>query len=300
MKRVMLFIAINLLVVVTISLVINLLGVRPYITSSGMDYYSLLVFCGLFGFGGALISLQLSRWMAKQAMGVVLVDPKHPASEAERMLVDKVQSLCLRAGLSTLPEIGFYESPEVNAFATGPSRNRALLAVSTGLFERMDERALEGVLGHEVSHIANGDMVTMTLIQGVVNTFVMFFARVAVFAIDHFLRDRNERGEGLGFFAHMIVISILETLLMLLAAPIIYYFSRSREYRADSGSAAIAGRETMIHALRALKSCTELVDNRQTSLATLKINGHTKGLISMLFSSHPPIDARIDALRLMQ
>lgn len=297
MKRVMLFFAVNLLVILTISIVMNLLGIRPYLTAQGIDYHSLLIFCALFGFGGSLISLQLSRWSAKRAMGVVLVNPDRPEGEQAAWLVDRVHALCSRAGLSTLPEIGVYHSPEVNAFATGPSKKRALLAVSTGLLERMDDDALEGVLGHEIAHIANGDMVTMTLIQGVVNTFVMFFARVAVFALDHFLRSRDREGGGLGFWGHIVAVIVLETLFMFLASPVIFYFSRIREYRADRSCAQIAGREKMIHALEGLRSCANLVDNRQASLATLKINGRARGILSLLFSSHPRLEDRIRALR---
>lgn len=298
MKRVFLFLAVNFLVVVTISLAINLLGLKPWLTASGLNYMSLLVFCALFGFGGSFISLQLSRWMAKTAMGVHLIDPKRPGGEAEAFLVEKVRALSTQAGIEVLPEIGIYDSPEVNAFATGPSKNRALVAVSTGLLDRMDSTAVEGVLGHEISHVANGDMVTMTLIQGVVNTFVMFVARVAAFMIDNFLRSRDDEGRGgLGYFAHMMVVMLLETVLMLLASPLIYWFSRRREFRADAGSARIAGRQTMIHALESLLRSKDRVDGRHASLATLKINGKARGLIAYLYASHPPLEASIEALR---
>ena len=299
MKRIMLFIMVNMLVVVTVSFLINLLGLAPYMTARGINYRSLLIFCSLFGFAGSFISLQLSRWTAKRAMGVELIDPKNPANSLERQLVETVTSLCQRAGLSTLPEIGIYSSPEVNAFATGPSKSRALLAISSGLLGQMDTRAVEGVIGHEVAHIVNGDMVTMTLIQGVVNTFVMFFARVIVFAIDNAMRgkDNERRGGGLGYFAHYLLISALESVLFLLASPIIYYFSRTREYRADAGSAQMSGRETMIYALESLKRSTQVEDKRAPALSTFKINGHGHGLLSLLYASHPPIDKRIEALR---
>lgn len=300
MKRIFIYLAVNFLVVISISIIINLLGIRPYLGARGVDYQALLVFCAIWGFAGSFISLQLSRWSAKRAMGVELIDPRSPAGPVESRLVETVTRLCQRAGLDTLPEIGIYPSNEVNAFATGPSKNRSLLAVSSGLLNSMDATAVEGVLGHEIAHINNGDMVTMTLIQGVVNTFVMFFSRIAVIAIENMMRrDSDDRhGEGLGYFAHMILVSLFETVFMFLSAPLIYYFSRVREYRADKGSAEITGRETMIHALESLQKCAGLVDNRsQPALAVMKINGQASGLLSMLFSSHPPIDARIAALR---
>lgn len=299
MKRIFLFVAVNILVVLTISFLINLLGVRPYLSARGIDYQALLIFCSLFGFAGSFISLQLSRWTAKRAMGVELIDPDRPGGQQEERLVSLMRSLCQRAGLSPLPEIGIYQSPELNAFATGPSRSRSLMAVSSGLLQRMDSRAVEGVLGHEISHIVNGDMVTMTLVQGVVNTFVMFIARVAAFAVDNAMRSRDDerRGGGLGYFAHYILVSVLESVLMLLASPLVYYFSRSREYRADAGSAALAGRETMIHALESLRDGPRLRDDRGPAFAAFKIDGHGHGLAQLLFASHPSLEARIEALR---
>lgn len=296
MKRIALYIAVNILVVVTISLFINILGIKPYLHARRIDYQSLLLFCAVWGFAGSFISLQLSRWMAKMSMGIHLIDPRQPGGQAEQKIVDTVTQLCSAAGLSTLPEIGIYESPEVNAFATGPSRSRSLLAVSTGLLNRMDSTSLRGVLGHEIAHIANGDMVTMTLLQGVVNTFVMFASRVAVFALDNLMRRNDDDGPGLGYFAQMILITVLETVLMLLSAPLIYYFSRIREFRADRDSARLAGRETMIRALKSLQGCEDRVDNRQAALAAFKINGRGSGLLARLFSSHPPLEARIQAL----
>ncbi|MFH1726213.1 MAG: protease HtpX [Elusimicrobiota bacterium] len=296
MRRVFFYLAVNIVVVLTISILLNLLGIRPYLSARGINYEGLLIFCAAFGFLGSFISLQISRWTAKRAMGVALIDPDRPRSEAESFLAEKVRSLCARAGLKTLPEIGVYPNAEVNAFATGPSKERSLLAVSVGLLERMDDEAVEGVLGHEVAHIANGDMVTMALIQGVVNTFVMFFARVIAFAIDNFLRSDDEGG-GLGYFAYFIVVMLLENVLFLLALPLIYFFSRWREYRADAGSARLTSRETMVHALESLKGHARLVDNRHASVAMFKIHGGDRGLVALLYSSHPPLDARIRALR---
>lgn len=296
-KRIFLFVLVNLLVILTISTIIHVLGIKPYLSSRGMDYQSLLIFCALFGFGGAFISLQLSRFMAKHAMGVVVIDPAAARGGTEARLVESVSRICQRAGLQTLPEIGIYPSPEVNAFATGPSRSRSLLAVSTGLLERMDDTAVEGVLGHEVSHIVNGDMVTMTLLQGVANTFVMFASRALVFAIDNFMRSRDDNGRGLGYFAQYMLIMLLESVLMILATIVVYTYSRRREFAADQGSAELTGRETMIHALESLAGNSKRVDHSQPQLAAFKIHGGSRGLVSLLFSSHPPIEARIAALR---
>ncbi len=299
MKRFLLFLATNILVVVAISLIINILGLKPYLSNQGINYQSLLIFCALFGFAGSFISLQLSRWTAKRGMGVQLIDPQNPGGAFEAGLVARVQRLCQQAGLDTLPEIGIYPSQEVNAFATGPSKSRALLAISSGLLNRMDDRAIDGVLGHEISHIVNGDMVTMTLLQGIVNTFVMFLARIAVFAIDNAMRNRDDerRGGGLGYFAQYMLISVLESVLMLLASPLVYWFSRHREYRADAGSARMTGRETMIHALESLRSGPRIQDDRAPAVSAFKIDGRGHGLAQLLFSTHPPLEARIEALK---
>lgn len=297
MKRVLLFVGVNLLVILTLSLVVNVLGLNPRLHAYGYDLRSLLAFCAVFGFGGALISLAISRWTAKFALGVELVDPANPGGEAEACLVEKVRILSSRAGIATLPEIGIYPSPEVNAFATGPTKNRALVAVSTGLLQRMDDAAVEGVLAHELSHVANGDMVTMTLLQGVANTFVMFFARVAAFAIDQALRGRDGRKGGLGPFAYYLLVMALEVVFMVLASIVVHGFSRWREYRADAGGADLAGREKMIHALETLKRHSELVDDRHAALATMKISSRGGGLLARLFSTHPQLEARIAALK---
>lgn len=303
MKRIFLFFLTNVLVVLAVSLIVNALGLRPYLSAQGIDYGSLLIFCFLLGFGGALVSLAMSRWTAKWSMRVSVIDPARPGSEAERRLVARITDLCRRAGLDTLPEIAIYESPEVNAFATGPSRRRSLLAISTGLLNAMDSKAVDGVIGHEITHIVNGDMVTMTLLQGLVNTFVIFVSQILLIAIESATSGRDENGRrrgGLGFFAQMILIQVLESVLFLLASPIIYWYSRRREYRADWGSADLTGRETMIHALEQLKAATQVVDNRAPSLSTFKINGRGRGLAQLLFASHPPIDARIEALKQRQ
>jgi heat shock protein HtpX len=298
MKRILLFLATNFLVVLTVSFIVNALGLQPALSARGIDYRSLLIFCAVWGFAGSFISLQLSRWMAKMSMGVQLIDPANPPDQESARIVGVVRDVCRRAGLETLPEIGIYNSPEVNAFATGPSRSRSLLAISTGLLNSMDSKAVEGVIGHEVTHIVNGDMVTMTLLQGVANTFVMFFARLIAFFIDNAMRSRdNERGGGLGYFGRYLVIMVLESVLMLLSSVVVYWFSRRREYAADMGSARMLGRETMIHALEQLGAATGQTDDRAPALSTFKINGHGRGLAALLFSSHPPIPQRIEALR---
>ncbi len=291
-KRVVLFITVNILVVLTISITLNLLGVRPYLDARGINYQALLAFCAIWGMGGAFISLALSRIMAKRMMGVRVIDPSSP-DPAARELVNTVHTLARAAGLEKMPEVGVYDSPEVNAFATGPSRNRALVAVSTGLLRRMNREELEGVLGHEISHVANGDMVTMTLVQGVINVFVMFFARVIAFAVVQFLRRDDDRG---GSYALQFLITfVLEILLSLLGAMVVAAFSRWREFRADAGGARVAGRSSMISALKALQRTHELVDTQHQALATLKIAGKRSGL-AMLFATHPPLAARIARL----
>lgn len=301
MKRVLLFVVTNILVIVVVDLIISLFGLKPYLNQNGIDYQALLIFCAIFGFAGSFISLQLSRWTAKRGMGVQVIDPNNPGGDFEARLVARVQRLCQQAGLDTLPEIGVYPSQEVNAFATGPSKSRSLLAISSGLLNRMDDRAIDGVLGHEISHIVNGDMVTMTLLQGVVNTFVMFVSRIAVFAIDQAMRNRSEEegrgGGGLGFFMQWILISALESILMLLASPVIYAFSRHREYKADAGSARMTGRETMIHALESLREGPRIQDDRAPAVSAFKIDGRGHGLMQLLYSTHPPLEARIEALK---
>ena len=294
-KRIFLFVIVNILVVTTISLMLNLLGIRPYLTRSGIDYQALLAMCSVVGFTGAFISLAISRIMAKMMMGVQVIDPATARGE-QKELVTLIHRLSQRAGLTTMPEVGIYNSPEVNAFATGPSKSRALVAVSTGLLNSMNPQAVEGVLGHEVAHIANGDMVTMTLVQGIVNTFVMFFARIAAWMLSSYLegnRDREEsRSVGMSYY---ICSYVFEILFSLLGMSVVCYFSRRREFRADAGSAQFAGREKMISALQALKSQYERIDTSHPSVATLKISGR-KGIWALL-STHPSLDDRIAALK---
>ena len=297
-KRVFLFLVVNVLVVATISVVLSLLGVRPYLNAYGLDLKALAVFCLVWGFGGAFISLALSRVMAKWGMGVRLIAPGTPDPGAQE-LVSTVHRLAQAAGLRTMPQVGVYESDEVNAFATGPTRNRALVAVSTGLLQRMRRDEVEGVLGHEIAHVANGDMVTMTLIQGVVNAFTMFLARVLAFFVAQLFRRDEEEG-GVSHLVYFLATLVFDVLFSILGSFVVAWFSRLREFRADAGGARIAGRERMIEALEALRRTYGVVDpsERNAAVQTLKISGHPKGLMRLL-STHPPLETRIARLRML-
>ncbi len=295
-KRIFLFLAVNILVVLTISISLQVLGIRPYLDSNGIDYTSLLAFCAVAGFAGALISLALSRIMAKMMMGVRVIDPSRPGSPQEKELLTTVHRLAQKAGLPAMPEVGIYQSPEVNAFATGPTRSRSLVAVSTGLLERMDSAAVEGVLGHEIAHVSNGDMVTMTLLQGVVNTFVMFFARAAAWGVSQAMSGNRNNDEGPSPMIQYFMVIAFEIVLSILGSILVATYSRRREYKADKGGAWLAGREKMIHALQALKSSMPYHDNRTAAVEAMKISGKSGGLMSLL-ASHPALDLRIEALR---
>ena len=293
-KRIFLFMMMNILVLVTISLVTSLLGIKPYINAYGIDYSSLMAFCLVWGMVGSFISLMLSKFMAKMMMGVKIVD-EHGE---HRDLVVIVHRLAKQAGITKMPEIGVYDSPEVNAFATGPTKNRALIAVSTGLLTRMTPDALEGVLAHEITHAANGDMVTMALVQGIVNAFVMFFARVAAFALQSFIRGEDDDGEGSsimgGGFVYHITVFVFEIFFSFLGMFLVSYFSRIREFRADAGGAKFAGRDKMVNALKQLKSTFEQVDDSHSNFRCMKIS--SKGSFMALLSTHPSLDDRIAAL----
>ncbi|OGS08615.1 MAG: zinc metalloprotease HtpX [Elusimicrobia bacterium RIFOXYA12_FULL_51_18] len=289
-KRVSLFLAVNLLILITLSITLNILGVRPYLSARGMDYQALMVFCLVWGMGGAFISLGLSRIMAKWMMGVKVIDPGVGEPELAR-LVQTVHSLARAANLPRMPEVGYYPSPEINAFATGPTKSRALVAVSTGLLEALDREQLEGVLAHEIAHIANGDMVTMTLLQGIINAFVMFLARVISFFIAN--RGRDDESAAPSFLLTMV----LEIALSALGMVVVAAFSRFREFRADAGGAGLAGREKMISALEALKRSLPYVDlTGKQAVAALKISGRSGGVMA-LFATHPALDERIARLR---
>ena len=290
-KRIILFMVVNVLVLLTISVVLNLFGVRPYLSAYGIRYDQLMIFCLIWGMGGAFISLGLSRIMAKWMMGVQVIDPQNPEHAEMAGFVNMVHSLAQRAGLPKMPEVGVYNSPELNAFATGPTRSRALVAVSTGLLQRMDRDQVEGVLGHEISHVANGDMVTMTLLQGIVNAFVMFFARVIAFVITQGIREESRR------MVQFLLIIVLQIALGILGFIVVAAFSRWREFRADHGGARLAGQQKMIAALEALRSHLELQQpEANPSVATLKISGKTSGFLALM-STHPPLEARIQRLK---
>ena len=288
MKRILLFIATNLAVVLVLGVVLNIV-----FSVLGVDRGSvggLLVFSAVFGFGGATISLFMSKWMAKRAYNVQVID--QPRNEVEHWLMTTVARQAQQAGIG-MPEVGIYDAPDMNAFATGASRNNSLVAVSTGLMYGMSRDEAEAVLAHEVSHVANGDMVTLTLIQGVVNTFVIFFARIVANLISSFLsRGEQEEGGGLGGIAYFAVVMVLELVFGILASIIVMWFSRQREYRADEGSARLVGKDKMIAALERLRRGPEA--QLEGSLAAFGINGKRH---SELFLSHPPLEKRIQSLR---
>ncbi len=293
MKRIFIFGLVNLLVIVTISTVLSIFNVQPYLNANGLDMGSLAIFCLIWGMGGAFISLGLSRIMAKWMMGVKVI--KEASTPGERWLVQTVHRLAQRAGLGTMPEVGIYESPEANAFATGPTRNRALVAVSSGLLSKMNETEVEGVLAHEVAHIANGDMVTMTLVQGVMNAFVMFIARVISFFIAQQVKEESRR------MVMFVTTLVLEILLSFLAYMVVAYVSRLREFRADKGGADLAGREKMSGALRALQRIYEQPAFAQAApespaYDTLKISSRKRSGLMQLMSTHPPLEERLAAL----
>lgn len=295
-KRIFLFVLVNVLIIATISTVLSVAGIQPYLNAKGINYQSLLAFCLIWGFGGAFISLALSKVMAKWMMGVQVLDPNSPeviSDPALRSLVDRVHHFARKAGIETMPEVGYYESQDLNAFATGPTRNRALVAVSTGLLQNMNSQELDGVLAHEVAHIANGDMVTMTLVQGVVNTFVMFLARIAAFFASQLVSDDKRN------VVQFVTTLVLEIVLGVLGMIVVAFVSRKREYRADFGGATLASSASMISALERLKLNMQLPqdeDENQPALASLKISGKSGSFLS-LFSTHPDLDDRIAKLK---
>ena len=285
-KRIFLFLLTNLAVVLTLSVVMSVLGVGNYVGPGGLYLGALAMFSLVWGMGGALISLEMSRWIAKRATGVRVVDGQTGQSDLD-WLYQTVQRLTQKANLP-MPEVGVYDSPEVNAFATGPSKRRSLVAVSSGLLRSMRPNEVEGVLAHEVAHIANGDMVTMTLLQGVINAFVIFFARLIAFAVRQGSDSRN------GVALSYMVMFALEIVLGLLGSMVTAWFSRQREFRADAGGGAMAGTDNMLAALRRLAANQNLVETQHQALATMKING-ARGWM-LFFSTHPPLEDRISAL----
>ncbi|NHH87189.1 protease HtpX [Cobetia sp. cqz5-12] len=294
MMRIALFLITNLAVVLLASVTLRLLGFDGYMEANGINYTALLIFCFIIGMAGSVISLFLSKMMAKSSTGTVIIE--QPQNDTERWLLDTVGELARDAGIK-MPEVGIFPAQQSNAFATGWNRNDALVAVSAGLLNRMRPEEVRAVLAHEIGHVANGDMVTLTLIQGVVNTFVMFFARIAAHAIDAFLK-RDDNSGGLGFFGYMAVVFVLELVLGLVASMIVAWFSRWREYRADAAGASLAGSGSMINALARLKQEHELPDQMPDTMTAFAITtGKSRKLMEQLFASHPPLDDRIAALK---
>ncbi len=290
MKRTLLFFGVNLLVIAALSIIINILGIDNYLTASGINYQALLIICVFWGMGGAFISLLISKWMAKRLMGLEIITPGGPHDK----LVRTVHQLAAKAGLKKMPEVGIYNSQDVNAFATGPSKSNSLVAVSSGMLAKMNQQEIEGVLGHEVAHIANGDMVTMTLVQGVINAFVMFLSRIVAFAISQALNEDEEGG--LGYFAHFMIVMFLQTIFGLMALPLVTWFSRHREYKADAGSAALAGKNKMIASLQALQRTYPLTAQLKEEPAMASLQISSKSRFTELISTHPPLEKRIAAL----
>jgi heat shock protein HtpX len=288
-NRVALFLATNFAILLLVSLIFKLFGLDMQAARYGTNLGSLLVMCAVFGFAGSFISLAMSKWTAKRATGMTVID--QPRNEIEQWLLNTVRRQADKAGIK-MPEVGIYEAPEINAFATGMSRNSSLVAVSSGLLRGMTRDEAEAVLGHEISHVANGDMVTLTLIQGVVNTFVMFLARVIGSIVDKAVLG-NRDGRGLGYFA---IVFVLEIVFGLFASMIVMYFSRWREFRADAGGANLAGKQKMVAALERLAS-HQAQSSLPTQIAAFGISGNIAHGLKRLFMSHPPLAERIATLK---
>ena len=287
MKRILLFIMTNIAIMVVLSITLRILGVDSILAENGSDLniQALVILSGVIGFGGSFISLLISKWMAKRMTGAVVIT--NPTTNIERWLVDTIEKQAKIVGIK-MPEVAIFPSPDMNAFATGASRNKALMAVSQGLLDNMSQGEIEAVVGHEMSHIANGDMVTLALIQGVVNTFVVFLSRIVGHVVDRVIL-KNEQGHGIGYF---VTVMVAQVILSILASTIVMYFSRKREFIADTGGADLAGHQNMINALKRLGQVEPVALPEQ--MAAFGIND--KGGLMELFSSHPPIEARIAAL----
>ena len=291
MKRIFLFVITNFAILLVLSVTMQLLGIdRMLVQSTGLNLQGLLVFAALFGFGGSFISLFISKWMAKKGTGAKVIE--EPSTQIERWLVSTVRRQAERAGIG-MPEVAVYDAPEINAFATGWNRNSALVAVSTGLLNNMSQDEAEAVLAHEVSHVANGDMVTLALVQGVVNTFVIFFSRVIGYIVDRVIL-KNDRGHGIGFW---VTTFVAEIILGVLATMIVMWVSRRREFRADHGGATLAGRNKMIAALQRLQLNYGQPPQLPDTVKAFGISGVTDGGLKRLFMSHPPLEERIAALQ---
>ncbi|MGJ8670462.1 MAG: protease HtpX [Oceanococcus sp.] len=291
MKRVLLFTATNIAVLVVLSIVANLFGVDRFLTQNGLNMPAMLIFCAIFGMGGSFISLAISKPMAKWSTKAQIIDK--PSTSAEAWLLSTVQRQARQANIG-MPEVAIYNSADVNAFATGMNKNNALVAVSTGLLQGMTQDEIEAVLGHEISHVANGDMVTLTLVQGVVNTFVMFLARVVGYAIDKVV-FKSERAGGPGYFISVLVLQIV---FGILASAVVAWFSRYREFHADAGGAHLAGRRKMIAALERLKNRQPVQGGElPEQLSAFGVAPNFGGGFKRMFSTHPPLDERIAALK---
>lgn len=291
MMRIALFLLTNLAIIVVASLTLNILGVGSYLDSAGgLNLTNLLIFCFVFGMTGAFISLLLSKWMAKMATRTKVIDT--PRTQQEIWLVNTVKELARRSNIG-MPEVGIFPADQANAFATGWNRNKALVAVSQGMLNRYSEEEVKAVMAHEIAHVANGDMITLALIQGVINTFVMFFARIIGYFVDRVVL-KNEEGHGIGFF---IATFVAEIILAILASMIVMWFSRRREFRADEGAAYLVGAPAMIAALAHLQRETQFPDQMPDSMNAFGINTGKREGLAAFFMSHPPLEKRIEALK---
>jgi heat shock protein HtpX len=296
-KRICLFLGLNILIVASVSILCDLLGLRPYISRTGLDLTSLAIFCLIWGMVGSFISLMLSKKIAKWMLSVRIISNKVDQSDLERKLCSMVQKLSIKARLMSVPEVGIFENSQCNAFATGASKKSALIAVSSGLLSTLSDSEIEAVLAHEMTHITNGDMVTMTLLQGVINSFVMFLSRVCAYAIVNATRSNNKRGAGgMSFFLFTI---LFEMIFLSLGSILIFYVSRRREFAADKGAARLTSKEQMIAALRALDVSQKMPKKeweKQKSFAAMMIKPTKKVPFSRLFATHPTIEERITYL----
>jgi len=289
MKRIFLFLMTNIAIMVVLSITLRLLGVDSILAENGSDLniQALVILSGVIGFGGAFISLAISKWMAKRMTGAVVIT--NPTTNIEKWLINTVEKQAAIVGIK-MPEVAIFPSPQMNAFATGATKNSSLVAVSQGLLDNMAQGEIEAVVGHEMSHVANGDMVTLTLIQGVVNTFVVFLSRIIGHVVDRVIL-KNERGHGIGYF---VTVMVAQMVLSILASTIVMYFSRKREFIADTGGADLAGHQNMINALKRLAQ--KEPEALPEQLAAFGIDEKPKSGFSQLWTSHPPIEARIEAL----
>lgn len=296
-KRVFFFLLTNILILTLVNIIITALGIGPQLTQYGLNYANLAVTCLLWGMVGSFISLAMSRFMAKRMTGMRIVDISTESNPRLRDVAKKVNQLSAKAGLKKMPEVGVYTSPEVNAFATGPTKNRSLVAVSTGLLDKMSDDQVEGVLAHEIAHVANGDMVTMTLLQGVINAFVLFLSRIAAYAIANMMRGDRE-GATMSQGIYFMTTIVFQIVFGILGSIVVNWFSRHREFKADIGGARYAGKQKMIEALQSLANSHPVeAQPQQAALANFKISATKSAGFRALFSTHPPLELRIQRLK---